>query len=106
MSFASRHTPRFSYTEGTSPPAVGERNRFFQSDDHNKSPALSMRSTTSVRRTPSIMSSLSSDDKTLFTIIGVGIILALVVDAVAHSSSVKHLGGNVVIGGRTYVPLS
>ena len=103
MSFASRHSPRFNYATGNSPPLVGERNSFWaQRHAPPPSPSISRMSSSPPS---SAMKKLIPDDKTLYTIIGVGIIVALLVDAATHSTKATTAAGSIVIGGRTYVPL-
>lgn len=96
MSFSSRNSPRFSYASGSSPhPTEFLGQTSFWSDG---APRTVMRSNprpepqdalyyrhAAERAQAQGQGLLSSDERVLITALGVGIIVALLVDAVAHA---------------------
>lgn len=90
MSFSSRHSPRFSYTSGTSPTPtelIGQTT-FWQDRNPNKK-MVERYSRKQSFDTPHFVpvGVLSADEKNLITVLGVGLIVAILIDAVSHSGS-------------------
>ena len=98
MSFMSRHSPRFSYVS-SSPPCPSEllgQSSFWQKDEsrpRSRSPRIHANPRSEPQddlyryygRPMTGPGLLSRDERTLITAIGVGIIIALLVDAVART---------------------
>jgi len=93
MSFTSRHSPRFSYAMGTStcPTELLGQSTFWERRERPRvpppPPQVPQSEMDDVRFYLNREVVLSEDDRTLITFVGVGIIIAILVDAVARSRS-------------------
>ena len=93
MSFTSRHSPRFSYATGTPacPTELLGQSTFWERRSRPRVPVpqapVPQSEMDDERFYINRMVLMSKQDRALITFVGVGIMIALLVDAVAHSKS-------------------
>jgi hypothetical protein len=93
MSYASRHSPRFSYagspTQNAYPTELLGQTSFWKDTRPKPQPSTSLyKYPLQQQQHPMLMMKdgfMSPDERTLVTILGVGIIVALLFDAVVHT---------------------
>jgi hypothetical protein len=99
MSFSSRHSPRFSYSTGRSacPTELLGQSTFWLKNNINDDDSRRRRSPLPQTEIPDyypyqqqqvvMRGMMNEDERKLLTFLGIGIITAILIDAVAHRSS-------------------